>query len=518
MPLQAVPLPPPFSGQFDRIPTFSVQNPFCIRARNWNNNNAKMGVRPGNKKHCTIATGLNMGLGALGSELFAFVATASPAGFAAWDITTTTPTLDHSVVGPGLDVIETLLFRDRLFVFGDGPLFPSASGPRVYDGSTWGSAAYTWPGSFRPYGGCVYKNRAYIMGSDASYVYTEIDAISGPTYQVDLSGVLSAKSTLSSIRAVSLSENVQQETLIAFIFASGEILVYGGSYPNSDTWGLSARFQVDPLIAWDMTYKSPVIDAKGDTFILTRNGILSLRNILRQGYQKERDEGIGSAIPNRWKELASGATGGFSYMIQGCYDSAKDRLVISWPKEVDPDSKVVTGRPMFLIYDFVNKAWYESYTAEGTLYNLGVIDFNGSVFTGHAVDGSTAGYLQLETKTDFRDDKFSSGTVAIAYDLISAPHPLSRFGVVKAAALEVITKSDLYSVTNFSLIGDLGARVTANQKTNGNGTNLTKTMVNVGLEANTIQYRVTGETVTATVGLEMYGTNLWVDPSNGVSR
>ena len=71
-------------------------------------------------------------------------------------------------------------------------------------------------------------------------------------------------------------------------------------------------------------------------------------------------------------------------------------------------------------------------------------------------------------------------------------------------------QSDLYDQTNFTLIGDFGVSQTANQTVSGNGTLMSKPMINAGIEAGYIQLDISGSTVAGkTVGQQIYGVNLW---------
>lgn len=530
MPSVGVPLPPPFKGQNDQIPTFSLENPFCARIQNLKNEKGIVSLREGNKKFAQV-TSTAVYLTALAiaeydAKLFMLVDDDST-GIRWYDISSGTPSSVHTIgVLGGGSQIQTLYFNGYLFWFGEAAFLPSASGPVYYNGSVWGAAGWTYPGAnSAPFGGAVYKNRAYIINRGSpDYYYTNIDAISGATTRVSLSSIVSQKADIFAIKSVSLSENVTQENLIAFLMSSGEILVYSGSYPNSETWRIAARLQTAPLL-----YTNSTIDAKGDTFLLTSTEILSLRNLIAKGYDAERREGIGAAIESRYKQIVQAlslAYGGGRYIpyIKGVYDKKNDRLVISFPYYVSPSVGLAQTGFFQLIYDFSLGAWYEYYqlSNDSTAWvNRDVVTWNDSTYVlSGAVNGSTkyATVHQIEGKTDYLDDNINSGTLGIPYKLTSAPHPLNRYGVVKTDGLEVIMKSDIYPTAKWRLIGDLGAQQTAEQVTSGNGSNVTKTFVNLGIESNLVQYELSGTSTTSTVGLEIYGTNLWVNPSQGVAR
>lgn len=522
---QAIQLPPPFKGQNDQLPEFSVQNPFCIRMQNFQNEGGTLRLRKGNAKHCSInVDGQWLGIASYGrggaGKVFAVV---DNTFVEFYDITSGTPSLAYTTPGPltgGDDELHTLYFNNYLFFFGEVSLSPTWAGPQFFNGSTWGAAGWTFTIG-EPLGGCVYKNRAYILdASSAKYAYTNIDAISGATTTVDLGTVISESAKMVAIKSVSLSENVTQENVIAFIFSSGEILVYGGSYPNSASWELKARLKTAPLI-----YVNAAIDAKGDTFLLTENEILSLRNLIAKGYSAERKDGLGAVIENRWRQLVAGNSGKF--FLRGCYDEKNDRLVISFQNYTNPTTGANVDASCQLLYDFTLGAWYEyvhfnTESGVSNFNNVGVTYLNGDVYQlTRWLDGSFNQYAvvyKIDHATNYLDDNVVTGESGIQFELKSAPHPIQRFGVMKTDGLEAIMKSDIYSAIDFKLIGDLGAQTTQPQKTSGNGSNITKTWVNLGIEANTVQYEISGNSTSSSVGIELYATNLWVSPSEGLAR
>ena len=87
-----------------------------------------------------------------------------------------------------------------------------------------------------------------------------------------------------------------------------------------------------------------------------------------------------------------------------------------------------------------------------------------------------------------------------------------------AQGIEMLVKSDILSTMRVKLIGNLGAEETAQGQTSGNGSNMSKVFFDAGIEANYIAYEVSGTSVSGTIGLEIHGTNLWLSPSEGLSR
>ena len=432
-------------------------------------------------------------------------------------------TIVYAPVGAsGDDEIHTLYFNGVLFYFGEASLSPSFGGtPKQYNGTTWAASTYTWPSSFDPFGGCVHKNRAFFLGrNSAAYGYTGIDSVSGVVTKVDLAGVLASKANLYIIRSISMSENVTQENVAAFIFSNGEVLAYGGSYPDSSTWGLIARFRISNPI-----YQNSFCDAKGDSFIFTETEILSLRNIFARGYSDERINGIGATIKNRYSQIIAGiraAQPAYLTLVKGIYDEKSDRLIISFPYYVETDTGTASpSKTLLLIYDFTVGAWYESYQVVADMsYVASGCYFNNNTYSLLRLTSNDGYLMEQESKVSFIDDAAAAtGTQQIEIKIESAPISTSKFGVNTIDGFEVIMRSDCYSGAIFKLIADLGRQTTEGQLLIDQGASIVKPMVNVGITASFAQWSLSGNSLPAsTVGLEIYALNVWYNEGQQGSR
>lgn len=510
---------PPYKGENFQFPLAVLQSPYCERMKNFNNADGIAKVRLGNTLHFNKATSAVRCMAAYGSSLLAYVAKEG-ANMEYYDITTTTPSSVLTVAGDDTDM-TTLYFNGYLFFFGSGTI---AAQPRQYTGSAWGAATYSWPASFEPFGGNVYKSRAYfIKRNSSSYGYSEIDGVSGTVTQVDAASLISKKGNLVLIRAISMTQNLTPDAVQCFLFSTGEALVYRGGYPNSPTWEQIARFQVSEPIGYRCG-----IDAKGDTFIITKSEILSLRNLFASGYDQERAEGIGAAIKNRWEQIYAGLlTEGNQAYVQGVYDEKNDRLIIMLPYWVNPD----TGAPedntaAQLVYDFTLGGWYEYVQTTGS-HATGVplvvaAYFNGVSYFGiNGISTTSSAVITLETKGSFIDDDADgSGTTPIDFHLRLAPLSVPKFGVIQIDGVEVIVKSDLYAQTNYKLIADFGKQTTGSQQIEDQGASIARPNANVGItNAMFVQVDISGATTTGkTVGLELYAFNVWYDQGEIGSR
>ena len=509
-------LPPPYKGQNDQFPLISIQSPYCERMENFNNLDGVVKVRQGNDLFATNATYGNV------RDLTSYPNPSSPrliamvnenADFKWYFVTAGSFSLQHTVAGTWSAIPVTFYFNNYLFycIANSGTMI-------YYNGSAWGNAGYTFGGiTFYPYGGTEFKSRAYMIGGgSAMFGYSGIDAITGAVTLVDLSSQVTNKSLLYMIRPLSMTQNITSESVLSFIFNTGEILVYSGSYPDSPNWGRIARFKISKPI-----YYNAFVEAKGDSILLTESEILSLRNLFIGGYDKERDEGIGSTINERWRQIIKAYSATQLTYITGIYDEKRDRIVIAFPLYVDPSTAATVANTSFqLIYDFNLEAWYEYYATDASAVLSECATYHeGDSYLGIA--GSAAGYVvKLEGTTNFLDDQLDgSGTNPIEYSLITAPLPISKFGANAISGVEAIVKSDLYPQTNYKFIADLGRQETAAQNLPDQGTSISKPMMNVGIQgAIAAQLEIYGSTVSASIGLEISALNVWYNSGDSGSR
>jgi hypothetical protein len=514
--LDAIPLPPPYKGQRDDIPLADLQSPYAQRVMNFNLDDGSATIRRGDSVHATTTGQFIKNVSSYGSgateKLFCLYDDAGQIKFA--DATAAgVPSVVYSPAGAtGDSEIHTLFFNNVLTFFGEDTMKPGGAGCPQYNGSAWGLSGYTYPTMTNPFGGTSYKNRAYIIERlSTKYAYSGINAISGVTTEVDLAQVIRTKGNLYGIRAVSLSEGVQQESVLCFIFDTGEVLAYAGSYPNAADWTLVAQLSVSSPV-----YYNAFVDANGDSFIISESGMISLRSVLTQGVNVATMQSISTPIQNRWDSTVGLLWRDYTYnqiYIKGIYDRTRDRIVITLPGWVDPDEE--GGEPDFyyasrFIYSLKTQSWFEH-----KIQNLLGFGATSATFFGRDVMyGGNGGVRKMEGQTECSDGQFGSSSIGFPFDLILAPLAAGRSKVFRAEGMDVIMKTDSAAYTTYQLISDLGVTSTVAQKVPSSTTSLQKTFVNIGLEGSYIQCRITGSTSpgTSTMGLKIYGLNVWPQP------
>lgn len=517
--------PPPFKGQRDDIPLAMLQSPYAQYVINYNLDTGVPTLRKGDDLYIDEENTGSPGDGfqalvSFGPLVFSptrllfgvFNDGTSPTVIKFADLSTAGfVDIAHTYTGGGLGTgyVQTLYFNKYLFFFGTNEL---ATVPQYYNGisSTWGSAGYVWPSSFYPYGGAVFKNRAYFIGqSSTKYVYSELDAITGTTTEVDLGSIISTNADLYAIKSVSLSEGIQQENVLAFIFSSGEVLVYSGAYPNSSNWNLIGRF----IIAGSPLFYNSIVDARGDSFIISSIGLISLRTLFTQGAEIATSQAITSPIQNRWKQIAfyyNQIANGNAALIQGVYDLTNDRLIISFPYDIDTDSNPVQGTGLRLIYSFKTQSWVEAKIDVSNIanspYGIGYLAYlNQEVYY-------TGANNLVVMKVEARASHYDFGSTPINYRLTTAPLYTENFGSNYTAGIECLYKTDLESSTYYKFIGNLGQTETSPQLLPTQGSSQVQNpYINIGVDANYVQLDISGSAgyPASTLGQEFYAFNLW---------
>lgn len=522
----SAPVVPPYQGLNDQVPSIALKFPYCTLIKNFNNFYGSLNLRQGNLTFARVTTAGVFGLNIVGYDSTTpslFIMVADHSNMKWYEVSTGTPNLvfTETSFSAGAEVY-TLFFNNYLFYFGTLNLNPNTSpGPIQYNGTSWGVAGYTWPSGFNPFGGNVFKNRAYFIDqSSAAYCYTNLFSIAGPTYRVDLSTVIGSRANLYIIRSISTNENQNPDSVQAFIFSNGQVFVFAGSYPDDSTWGEVSNFKIsNPL------YHNSYVDAKGDSFIFTYSEILSLRNLFTSGYSEESETGIGSTIKNRYRQIIKGLGTSIIY-VKGIYDQLNDRIIISFPVYVNPATGVsVSGVASQLIYDFTLSGWYEyvslGYPSSGV---SAIAYFNNQTYicTTSPVN-QYASVILLEGNTNYLDQALDApGTgndKGIDFELITAPLPIQKVGTTAITGTEVILKTDLYPEISFQYIADLGRETSGFQVLTDQGPSVAKPLVNVGInDAIVTQLHIIGTTVAASIGLSLYAFNIWYNTGDKGSR
>lgn len=116
------------------------------------------------------------------------------------------------------------------------------------------------------------QNRLYFVEKDTyTYWYGGRDKISGALKAVPLDGVFTKKGKLLFGASWSTNQGQNVEDLTIFVSNNGEVLIYTGDYPDSNTWRLLSRIKIPKPIG-----RFSFAQVGGDIAIYTKNGPLML--------------------------------------------------------------------------------------------------------------------------------------------------------------------------------------------------------------------------------------------------
>ena len=509
--MQPVPLPAPFLGVEESIPTISIQSPFCEYLLNFNPTQNGAELRHGDVKFNKVGGGVGTEIGiAMAPYSSTKLLLLTRQGATTEIIDVETGTVEHTVgaVVPSFR-LTTLVFNNYLFF-----LNPDSANPGwYYNGSAYGNIGYTGSG-FAPLGGNVFKKRAYIIQDSISpiYWYSEISAISGALTQIDLSTVVSEKGSILIIAKITLADTVQSVVLQAFVISTGEVIFYSGSYPDSNDWEEVGRGKVGEILKTSLG-----LEYQGDYLIFCKTGVVSLRDLFLKGSGAAASLILNKAVKKTWQTYAIAAESAFetaSGFLRAVWDRANERIIIFWPGVVNDAGVFDENAGSFqFIFDTVLKAWFFHISAGPGSDTRPACYYKNKVLFATAGNENIMIY-EKEGADDFTDRNYNDlSDVGYDYEIISAPVTNGRAYVQQAVGLDVILNSDLFAETEYTLIKDLGVDETNPQVLSGvpEGT-IQKPFVNMGIEGSYVQYKIAGTTVAGkSVGLQIYGTNLWIE-------
>jgi len=517
-----IPLPPPYGGLDQTKPVIALEAPFCQSLHNFNSSQDGVTLRNGDSKYKLLTMGASgnytSGPPAAYGNTYLFLPTYNRATnqIDVYDVDAGTVTFSY---GGGSGVIfYPLYFNQYLFFF-----TPDALAPGIcYSGAAWAAIGYTGTG-FLPKGGCVYNHRAYIIQynttSKVSYWYSGIDAVSGACTEVDISGLVAEKCTLEGIATITISDNIASETLIAFIFSSGEVLFYKGTYPNASDWTIAGKARIAPIVTYTAggAFSTSIgLYYQGDYLVYTTGGVISLRDLFLKGSEAAANLSVNTRIHDTWVTYINQSSNGQSN-VYGVWDPITNRIIIQFPFLLDSTGATINGN-FYFIYNTIQQSWMTHSSTGSTLafgykYLVGYKQKVLSVIFGNPNTQDKIMVYLKEGATGYTDRNYLDTTdKTYDYEIISAPISNGRAYVQKAEGLDVIMKSDMYDITNFQFVSDLGVKSTTAQKTSAPTGSVQKPFVNMGIEGSYIQYKISGTTTTGkTTGLEIYGLNLWVE-------
>lgn len=282
--MTATAIPSPVGGWNARDALDKMPATDAVRMVNWIPRAGYVESRKGYVQHVTAINGGTppyTGLGGGVESLIAYRGTGGEKLLCAangnlWDITTATATSLKSALTS--DRWQYTAFQNLLV------LTNGADTPQIYNGSTVTDIVATGPTVTTLWGCNTFKGRVYYWQQNAqSFWYATAGAYQGTLAEFDLSEQLQTGGTLVMMVSWTLDSGSGIDDLAAFIFSTGEVLLYQGDDPgNANAWGMIGRFQIGVPLGIRGHAK-----VGGTEIIVTRDGYVDLAQALKDGRYSE---------------------------------------------------------------------------------------------------------------------------------------------------------------------------------------------------------------------------------------
>lgn len=262
---------------------------------------------------------------------------------------------------------RTAAINKKVFFFFEGQQ------PAIFDGTNAANTGLTGPTLANVVFGVTFKGHLWVFEhkSQVGWYHPTINGVAGALTSQDFSPYTQENGIIMCAFGFTLSSGLQSQNLFAVVFDSGEVLVYSGDYP-AGTWAQIGSGQIGAPLG----YQS-IIKANGDVYVLTRNGVTSMRSLFTLGSDGLEQATISTEIEKFWQQAVRDidatdtATGYDPRMaiisnICGSYHQTKNELVIFFPRFLKPnaltDSEISFAldseqTSMALCFDLSAKAW-----------------------------------------------------------------------------------------------------------------------------------------------------------------
>lgn len=522
--LRGIVLPAPTRGVTFLQPKAAQDPSFCDWSQNFYHDNQKSKVRNGMKRYAYFSSttprykGMGLWPDTSGTNKI-YVVGKDGADFKIYDFTSSGSVSSIATVnyftGSTLDVF-TVYYKKNLFFFQPSNGV-NTQGVR-YDGSSWTAINYTH--SIAPVGGCVYKSRLYLFGSQSTdLVYSEVNSVSGTTGSFPLDRVFSSGNRISWITTFSLSDTVTNDVYLAIGNDAGEVLVYSGDNPESLNWNLQGRFVIGPPIytAGYLYNYTQVIDYQGDSLIITSTGLVSLRDLFTQGSSGGGNKTISSEIDDYWIRLVAGQKSvGLTQQWGGCFYPDKKRIVIFTHGFIERDGSLSQNKSCFFVFNTQTLGWSLYSQSNDSSYIPKMVYANNMLYFAHGLVSSVGQCIyEFESKNYWKDDQASDGTSGTyEFELDGAWNSFGdQLSSKKVIGFQPIINTDF--ATSASQFGmrvavDMGRVVSGLAEVPAPNNSYSKRGYGVGDEGTFFQWRLEGDstsTSSPTTGLELYSVN-----------
>ncbi len=432
--VQGIPMAAPTGGLNLKDPLVALDSLYSPWLVNWTPEARYLATRKPFKIHQVpvAAPGYIIGLGAWHGatpKLFALVQEGAANKTEIWDVTGT----PSRVVGPMAtgtsDECYPAYYNGQLALMTE-----YESEIYYYNGSTWTQLGFTNAGN--PVSGRTnvsYKGRLYIFVGQTCYYTDTVGAVTGSTTSVAFSDILESSQGIWWAGVLSSPGDRASEIYLAFGTADGEVLVYGGDYPAAANWALVGRYKISPVFPYNS-----ILTYRNDIWILTKTGIVSLRDLMAKGSIAAEELTVSSNIDPYWIDIVSRLSIGAQMQVRAAFWPEENKIYILIPGTLtyyQGARTFATDGATILVYNCLTQAWgiYTLDGVQGTAIG-GLTYFNNGLYfwTGDGSSSVTSKVMKMNTAATgaaaYQDEDYlSAGTyIPFALSMESAPLDLKQ--------------------------------------------------------------------------------------------
>ena len=178
-----------------------------------------------------------------------------------------------------------------------------------------------------------YRTRIYFVQSDSlSLWYGGLNYIQGHLTEYDISSLVTQGGRIVYAGASTNEVGTIDANLFCVITSTGEILVFSGYSPSSETWEIVGHFYVSPVLP---TSKGDCYFNYGsDIHMITREGVISVSAVLngvKDSLNEAKYKSLTDLISSEFSTEINASKALFGW--QGCYSPSNNLILINIPKE-----------------------------------------------------------------------------------------------------------------------------------------------------------------------------------------
>jgi len=195
--------------------------------------------------------------------------------------------------------------------------------------------------------GTSYKGRAYVVPRNStSYWYGGLAFINGAMTQKEVDIHLTRGGSIQAVGSFT-QQGDNTQNLFIVVSTTGEVLLYQGDYPDSNTWSLYARYFIGKPLGVDC-----IIYIGGDAHIMCADGIIPVSNLLGNVRNGSKFAAITDIIGPSWADSVA------------AWQASTTLIAETWRAVVAPQHNMLlvratdsTTTPTFFAQNLKTQAW-----------------------------------------------------------------------------------------------------------------------------------------------------------------